>query len=152
MSPIGVRLFVQDRYVTIDNGILQLTLSKPDGIVTGIQYNGVDNLLEVLNKEDNRGYWDLVWNEPGSNGIFDVIKGTDFKVIAEDDNQVEVSFTRTWEPSLTGTRVPLNIDKRFVVLRGSSGFYTYGIYEHLEGWPDFDMAETRIAFKLRKDK
>ena len=40
----------------IDNGILQLTLSKPDGIVTGVQYNGVDNLLEVLNKEDNRGY------------------------------------------------------------------------------------------------
>lgn len=42
--------------VTIDNGILQLTLSKPDGIVTGIQYNGVENLMEVLNKEDNRGF------------------------------------------------------------------------------------------------
>lgn len=40
----------------IDNGIIQLTLSKPDGIVTGIQYNGVDNLMEILNKEDNRGY------------------------------------------------------------------------------------------------
>lgn len=40
----------------IDNGIFQLTLSKPDGIVTGIQYNGVDNLMEVLNREDNRGY------------------------------------------------------------------------------------------------
>ena len=41
--------------VVIDNGILQVTLSNPDGIVTGIRYNGVDNLLEVLNKEDNRG-------------------------------------------------------------------------------------------------
>ncbi|XP_020242828.1 probable rhamnogalacturonate lyase B isoform X2 [Asparagus officinalis] len=152
MSPIGVRLSVQDRYVTIDNGILQLTLSKPDGIVTGVQYNGVDNLMEVLNKEDNRGYWDLVWSEPGSNGIFDVIKGTDFRIIAEDDNRVEVSFTRMWDPSLKGTLVPLNIDKRFIVLRGSSGFYTYAIYEHLEGWPDFDIAETRVAFKLRKDK
>jgi hypothetical protein len=41
---------------------------------------------------------------------------------------------------------------RFIVLRGSSGFYTYGIYEHKEGWPDFGLGETRVAFKLRKDK
>ncbi|KAJ0966751.1 hypothetical protein J5N97_023668 [Dioscorea zingiberensis] len=152
MAPIGVALYIQENYVIIDNGILQLTLSKPGGIVTGICYNGVDNLMEILNKEDNRGYWDLVWNEPGGSGIFDVIQGTEFRVILADENQVEVSFTRTWDPSTKGTRVPLNIDKRFIVLRGSSGFYTYGIYEHLEGWPDFNMAETRIAFKLRKDK
>jgi len=84
-----------------------------------------------------------------------------------------------WDPSLKGTVVPLNIDKRcvrspflysvylffffnqitdafeiyrFVMLRGSSGFYTYSIYEHLDGWPDFDIAETRVAFKLRKDR
>lgn len=42
--------------VVMDNGIVQVTLSNPDGIVTGIRYNGVDNLLEVLNKESNRGY------------------------------------------------------------------------------------------------
>ena len=46
--------------VVMDNGIVQVTLSNPDGIVTGIQYNGVDNLLEVLNKETNRGYVLLV--------------------------------------------------------------------------------------------
>jgi hypothetical protein len=48
-----VDLIVQ---VEIKNGIFELTLSNPDGIVTGVRYNGVDNLMEILNKEDNRGY------------------------------------------------------------------------------------------------
>ncbi|XP_027356036.1 uncharacterized protein LOC113865571 isoform X3 [Abrus precatorius] len=157
MSGPGVRLHIQDHHVVMDNGILQVTLSNPDGIVTGIRFNGVDNLLEVLNKESNRGYvvlvyWDLVWSAPGSKGIFDVIKGTCFKVIVQNEEQVELSFTRMWDPSLEGKFVPLNIDKRFIMLRGSSGFYSYGIYEHLNGWPDFDLSETRITFKLRKDK
>ncbi|XP_062192262.1 probable rhamnogalacturonate lyase B isoform X2 [Phragmites australis] len=149
----GVKVKVSDRYVEINNGIFELTLSNPDGSVTGVRYNGVDNLMEIGNKEDNRGYWDIVWNPPGERtGIFDVIKGTEFRIIYHDESQAEVSFTRTWDPSLEGKAVPLNIDKRFIILRGSSGFYTYGIYEHKEGWPDFGLEETRVAFKLRKDK
>lgn len=38
------------------------------------------------------------------------------------------------------------------MLRGCSGFYSYAIYEHLPGWPAFEIGETRITFKLRKDK
>ncbi|XP_030454518.2 uncharacterized protein LOC115675872 [Syzygium oleosum] len=153
MSHLGVQLLIQDRHVVMDNGIVQVTLSKPEGIVTGIRYNGIDNLLEVLNDESNRGYWDLVWNPPGSSsGIFDVIKGTSFSVVVQSDEQVELSFTRTYDPSLEGKLVPLNIDKRFIMLSGSSGFYSYAIYEHLKDWPGFSLGETRIAFKLRKDK
>ncbi|KAJ4701498.1 Rhamnogalacturonate lyase family protein [Melia azedarach] len=152
MPPLGVKFQVLDRHVMLDNGILQVTFSNPEGIVTGIRYNDIDNLLEVLNDEVNRGYWDLVWNAPGITGIFDVIQGTSFNVIVENEDQVEISFTRTWDSSQEGKLVPLNIDKRFIMLRGCSGFYTYAIYEHLKEWPGFNLGETRIAFKLRKDK
>src|ERR1041385_9260069 len=46
-------LYVQ---VIIKHDIFALTLSNPDGHVTGVRYNGVDNLMEILNKDDNRGY------------------------------------------------------------------------------------------------
>ncbi|KAL5559927.1 hypothetical protein UlMin_036138 [Ulmus minor] len=151
----GVQLYVEDNYVVMENGIVKVTLSKPDGIVTGIQYNDIDNLLEVRRKEIDRGYWDLVWSKEGSRGttgIFDVIIGTSFKVIVQNEEQVEVSFTRVWNSSLQGKFVPLNIDKRFIMLNQSSGFYTYAIYEHLKEWPPFNLPQTRIVFKLRKDK
>lgn len=42
------------------------------------------------------------------------IKATTFKVIVETEEQVEVSFSRTWDPSLQGKLIPLNIDKRYL--------------------------------------
>ncbi|CAN0921890.1 Rhamnogalacturonate lyase [Linum grandiflorum] len=136
----------------MDNGIVQVSLSNPAGIITGIRYGGIDNLLEILNRETNRGYWDLHWQTPGGKGIFDVISGTHFRVVVETEEQVELSFTRMWDLSLENKAIPLNIDKRFILLRGSSGFYSYAIYEHITEWPPFQIGETRLTFKLRKDK
>ncbi|KAI3738096.1 hypothetical protein L2E82_28114 [Cichorium intybus] len=155
MAMMGVKLHFRKHHVLMENGIVQLTLTNPGGYVTGVKYNNIDNLLEAHNDESDRGYWDLVWSpprSPGTTGTFEKIVGTSCEVIVETDDQVELSFSRTWDTTLEGKHVPLKIDKRFVLLRGSSGFYSYGIYEHLEGWPGFNLPETRIVFRLRKDK
>ncbi|KAG9440126.1 hypothetical protein H6P81_020291 [Aristolochia fimbriata] len=153
--PQRVLLKTYSKHVEIDNGIVKLTLSRPDGMVTGISYKGLDNLLEVRNREINRGYWDIVWNVPKRKGNIEIIRGREYRVIREDDEQVEVSFSRKWNSSTphgNDDLVPLNIDKRFVVLRGSSGFYTYAVYDRPRGWPAFELVQTRIAFKLRKSR
>ncbi|KAK4803060.1 hypothetical protein SAY86_001263 [Trapa natans] len=141
--------------VVLDNGIVRVTLANPEGSITGIQYCGVDNLLEVSNGESNRGYWDVVWSAMGTTrtkGVLDRLEGTELEVVVQNEEQVELSFTRSWNFSLSETVVPMNVDKRFVLLRGSSGFYTYAIYEHLAEWPGFIIDNTRTVFKLRKDK
>ncbi|PRQ20951.1 putative rhamnogalacturonan endolyase [Rosa chinensis] len=38
------------------------------------------------------------------------------------------------------------------MLRNSSGFYSYAIYEHLKEWPPFNLPQTRITFKLSQEK
>ncbi|KAM3283238.1 putative rhamnogalacturonate lyase B [Capsicum chacoense] len=145
-----VQLLTLDDYVVVDNGIFNITFSIPGGMVTGLQYNEIDNLLEDGNKDNDRGYWDIVWNKPGEKNIIDKLYATNFNVIMEDENQVELSFTRTWD-TLDSSQLSMNIDKRFIILRGISGFYCYGILERLEGWPDIDVFQGRIVFKLKEN-
>ena len=47
------------------------------------------------------------------NTILCRIKGSNFNVIVENEEQVEISFTRPWDVSLQGKLAPLNLDKRF---------------------------------------
>ncbi|XP_057794196.1 probable rhamnogalacturonate lyase B isoform X2 [Salvia miltiorrhiza] len=141
--------------VVIDNGLVQLSLSNPGGLIRGIQYNGIDNLLELHNQDLNGGFYDLNWSEEGASktrGKFDTIEGTNFSVIVENEELVEVSFTRSWDPSVEGKQSPLSIDRRFVMLRDHPGFYSYAIFEHTEEYPGFNLNTARIAFMLRKDK
>ncbi|KAF7128905.1 hypothetical protein RHSIM_Rhsim10G0175400 [Rhododendron simsii] len=149
LSP-PVNLHILDQHVVMDNGLVNVTLSSPQGMVTAIQYNGIDNLLEP-NKETNRGYWDVVWGNPEHlGGTYDLLEGTRLCIVMEDENQLELSFTRTWDSTLDGDIAPLNVDKRFIMLRGSPGFYLYGILEHLDGWPDVNIYQGRIVFKLEE--
>ncbi|XP_022871342.1 probable rhamnogalacturonate lyase B [Olea europaea var. sylvestris] len=78
------------------------------------------------------------------------IQGTSFRVIEETEDMIEVSFMTTWNSSLSYS-FPLNVDTRFIMLRGVSGFYSYAIMEHLEGWPDLNVDEARIAFNLHQE-
>ncbi|KAI4314447.1 hypothetical protein L6164_027355 [Bauhinia variegata] len=141
-----------DQQVVVDNGIVRVTLSTPDGYVLGISFNGIDNVLEAANEHVDRGYWDVVWNEPESKSSFQRITGTEFSVIAANEDQVELSFSRNWTTSMNGSSVPINIDKRYIFRRGDSGFYAYAIFERLEEMPAVEVDQIRIVFKLQEKK
>ncbi|CAI9110031.1 OLC1v1009991C1 [Oldenlandia corymbosa var. corymbosa] len=149
------RMFIHDRHVVMDNGLVRVTISTPGGMLTKINYKGHRNVLNSRVPESQRGYWDLVWSRPGQvEENFLKLRSKDFEVIAQDDNQIELSFKSTYDPSLdhNGTDLPLNVDKRFVLMRGMSGFYSYAIYERLKGWPALNIFQTRLTFKLDKTR
>ncbi|KAG7539968.1 Rhamnogalacturonan lyase domain III [Arabidopsis thaliana x Arabidopsis arenosa] len=135
------------REVIVDNGIIRVSFSNPQGLVTGIKYKGIDNVLHPHLRA--RGYWDITWQ--GTNirqGGLDRIEGTKFRIISQTQEQVEISFSRTWEDG----HIPLNVDKRYIIRRNTSGIYMYGIFERLPEWPELDMGLIRIAFRLNPER
>ncbi|KAK1370821.1 Rhamnogalacturonan endolyase [Heracleum sosnowskyi] len=138
-------------HVAVDNGLAKFNFSNPDGMVTGISYNGIENILEPRNAKDERGYWDVVWGQTGdpAKDVFDKIAGEKLTVVVQNEDQVELSFTKTVITPISGT-LPLNIDKRYIVLRGVPGIYSYAIFERLKGWESSVLWQGRIVFKLQE--
>ncbi|KAL1190378.1 hypothetical protein V5N11_016759 [Cardamine amara subsp. amara] len=134
------------REVVVDNGIISVSFSSPQGLITGIKYKGIDNVLNPHLRD--RGYWDITWQGQNIGGL-DRIEGTKFRIVTQTQEQVEISFSRTWEG---GSHIPLNVDKRYIIRTNTSGIYTYGIFERLPEWPEVDMGLIRMAFKLNPDR
>ncbi|KAK7361044.1 hypothetical protein VNO77_03070 [Canavalia gladiata] len=152
-SNSAVKLNTENRQqLVVDNGIVSVTLSVPEGYVLGISYNGIDNLLEAENEDEDRGYLDVVWRELGKPIIFERVHGTKFSVIAAEENLVEVSFLRTWTSSMNGSNVPINIDMRYILRSGDSGFYSYAIFDRPQGLPAVQVDQIRTVFKLNKGR
>lgn len=152
-SSPGVTLDVQEHQVLVDNGVVRVLVSKPQGQITGVWYAVEGNLLHFDNSENSGGYWDVVWNFPGSGfpdptGMIDMLDSTEFRVVSSsEEEQVELSFRSTYDPSRPNS-VRLTVDKRLVMLKGSSGFYCYAIFEHANDWPALNITEARLVFKL----
>ncbi|KAE8704826.1 putative kinase [Hibiscus syriacus] len=131
------------------NGLVEVTVEYPSGHLSGIKYKTMPNVFETRNNNDNKGYWDLVWNDKS----YDKLVTEHMEIITQTDELVEVSFTKTWKSSTDyRNTVPLNIDKRYIVRRGVPGVYMYGILEREADFPDAYMNQLRIAFKLKEDK
>ncbi|XP_029127788.1 probable rhamnogalacturonate lyase C isoform X2 [Cajanus cajan] len=146
--PPPVKLNTQDSHeVVITNDYVSLNVAKPEGYITGI-FTGINNVLDTGIHTDHRGYFDVVWDDPGKSGKFDRISGTNFSVIVANESIVEVSFLRTWQTSMKGSCVPINIDQRYIMRRGESGFYSYVIFDRPQGLPAVEVYQIRNVYKL----
>ncbi|XP_042065102.1 probable rhamnogalacturonate lyase B isoform X2 [Salvia splendens] len=152
MSKSNVTLSVSGSNIIIDNVLVRLTIMKPQGLLTAIKYAGIDNLLDTKSNQLNRGYWDINWNLPGGQDRYQLLRGSEYSVISLSNDNLEVSFKSSYDPSISGTRLPLTIDQRYIVRSGISGFYCYAIYERPQGCPAFDLVQTRMVFKLQRDR
>ncbi|XP_030491647.2 uncharacterized protein LOC115707745 [Cannabis sativa] len=138
--------------VILNNGYVKLTISKPQGYLSGITYGGMDNVLDPNSNEASRGYWDANWSWPGGQDRYKLLSGAEYSVVKMSNDQIEVSFRNIYDPSTKGNNLPLSVDIRYILKTGVSGFHCYAIYERPSGSRAFDLAQTRMAFKLTPEK
>jgi rhamnogalacturonan endolyase len=112
---------------TLDNGVVKATLGKADGNLSSIVYHGV----EVLDK-GRYNYWEQkpagaitakVTIDPASNG----------------GERAEVS--------VKGVNGRMDIESRFAMERGTSGFYVYNEYTHHASYPRAGEGESRFILQ-----
>ncbi|KAA8520092.1 hypothetical protein F0562_014348 [Nyssa sinensis] len=103
----------------------------------------------ILNKAPI--YWDINWSLPGGQDRYQLLKGSEYNVIHLSNDQLEVSFRSNFDPSTSGIRLPLSVDLRYILRSGASGFYCYAIYDRPPACRAFDLAQTRMVFKLRRE-
>ncbi|EXC45519.1 hypothetical protein L484_000495 [Morus notabilis] len=126
---------------------------KPQGYLTSLTYGGMDNILDSKSSdESSRGYWDANWSWPGGQDRYQLLKGAEYSVVNRSNDLIEVSFRNAYDPPTKGSKLPLSVDIRYILRSRVSGFYCYAIYERPSGCREFDLAQTRMAFKLRPEK
>ncbi|KAK9678872.1 hypothetical protein RND81_11G238200 [Saponaria officinalis] len=144
-----VRVNASAESVVLENGMVEVRLAVPEGYITGIRYGGIDNVLDANNKLSQRGYWDIASSADLDDDNTDelLLTASSFKIISQTPDQAEISFLRPSTPT-----VPLQVDLRYVMLRGTSGFYSYAIFERHQGLPPLQIDQIRTVYKLENDK
>ena len=123
---------------TLDNGIVKVTLAKRDGNLSSIVYHGIEILTH-----GNYSYWEQrpsgtitssVTIDPASNG----------------GERAEVSVKGVYNPAAGGGgrgRGGMDLETRFTLERGTSGFYTYTEYTHHASYPSAGEGESRFILQ-----
>jgi rhamnogalacturonan endolyase len=111
---------------TLDNGIVKISVLKSSGKLTSLIYHG----REMLNRSEG-------WEQYPSG---DISRSVTIDPAQNDGQRAEVS--------VKGVNGRMDLEVRYALERGSSGFYTYGIYSHGADYPAAGEGESRFINQL----
>jgi rhamnogalacturonan endolyase len=127
---------------TLNNGIVKATISKSDGTLWSLIYDGVETM-------GGGGYWeqtpenapqltDTVTIDPAANG------GARAEVAVKGVTGGTVMLT----PGAPGGGTYCDIEVRYALGRGDSGIYVYAIFSHPTNYAAMGIGESRYITKL----
>ena len=130
---------------TLANGIVTARVSKISGDLTSLKYNGLE-MLDTGTQRASGGYWE----QNTARGI-----QIDSITINPKDNggkRGEVSVKGIYNGAALGNgpggSVSCDLEIRYALDRGSSGVYTYEIFDHKTNYPATSVGESRFCAKL----
>ena len=125
--------------VTLDNGIVQIVITKSDAHISTMNYQG-QNLMSGGNT-GGKFYWS--WNQPNFQGP----ATTSYSLVQDPATNggaiVEVDLFSQW--SGNASDAALDVDIHYFLVRGAQGFYAGCVNSHPPSYPDNPGGEFRMV-------
>jgi rhamnogalacturonan endolyase len=146
---VPVTVTDNDSSWTLDNGIVKITVTKRDGNLSSIVYHGVEILTQA-----RHNYWEQkpdgaitarVTIDPATNGGERAevsVKGVD-----PGDAEAPGASRKVDGQRGPGSRGGMDLETRYTLERGNSGFYTYTQYTHHASYPRAGEGESRFILQ-----
>ena len=126
---------------TLANGIVTAQVDKASGRLRSLVYRGVETV--------GVGYWS---HAPSGPDVTDAITISP-QITGGLRGEVSVKEVSRGQPmgSGPGGSTVADIEVRYALDRGSSGLYTYSVFDHKPSYPATSIGEARYAVKLNDD-
>jgi rhamnogalacturonan endolyase len=121
-----VTITSDDATWTMDNGIVKATINKRNSHITSLIYHGINTMGPggIWEQAPSGQVTQSLTIDPASNG------------------------GERGELAIKGVNGRMDIEVRYTLERGVSGFYTYAIYSHGAGYPQAGEGESRFINEL----
>lgn len=124
--------------VTLSNGVLTATVTKDNGFISSLLYQGV----QLVDTATQGIYYSL-----NGMGEYRVPAGCTFSVTSQTADMVDIAFRQTWSTEAT----PFDIEFHYVLRRGDTGIYTYSMVSHPDTYPTGSFNIWRLVWKRPLD-
>lgn len=122
------------------NGLVAITINKRSGNITSWKYRG----LELMSR--GQAYWSFA----GSARYYGARSVATVRVSpkASHGEEVEVSVRSIYHPQGPSEQLPVDVDRRYTLMRGATWLYASALWHHPPSYPAFSVGEARMALKL----
>jgi rhamnogalacturonan endolyase len=129
---------------TLSNGIITAKITKRAGDLASLVYKGIETLDTASGRAT--GYWSHSAASPNTTSSITI----DPKSNGGERGEVSIKGASGGQPMGAGPggSTVADIEIRYTLERGSSGLYTYSIFNHKAGYPATQIGEARYATKL----
>lgn len=134
-----VKLTDNGTTVTLDNGIVTMTIDKAGATVKALSYKGTD--LLVGGYTGGKFYWS--WNMPAFGGPSNCTYTLISDPAKDSGNRAVVRLRMTWDKDTA--KAAMDVDVHYALLRGSSGFYAAARIHHPASYPTNPGGEWRMS-------
>jgi rhamnogalacturonan endolyase len=88
-----------------------------------------------------------VYFSMGGGKLYRQPRGAEFRLIRSDADHAEVAFLQKWDQARHGNQA-VDMEVRYILRRGDSGVYTYGVLNHPSHYPDGQVGEWRMVWGM----